>query len=254
MIITEKLIKEFLKDQEYAWAASTRRSVQFALMGVASHLDGDPRKLFTYLTEHSAPYTRVTTWSRVTQLWQWCIDHGKIGATDVKRNPYSDFRRRYARSFKNVYVRKPTRLSLREARARVAQIGDAEDRAKALELLQTGMRYAESFTLKDGYVIGKGGKVREIIGWQSEDRPVAYQKHYNTFRRNLKKAGLKPHELRKVFANHLVRKANFETFDLCETMGWDSLETAKSYVAPARRETLRERVRKAVPDNGDENT
>lgn len=237
-----KKILEYIEENKNAWTPATQRSTRYALQGCAAHLDGKPETLWNYLKAHQAAYTRVTTWTRVVKFWGWL--KGENGS----RNPYSEFRERNAQLFKHTYIRRPSSIAFRDAKARCERIEDRTARKKALELLYTGMRLTESSTYKDGLVVGKGGKVREILSMPHIEGE-SFSKSEHTFRRRLRQVGLKPHELRKVMANK-CHKAGMTEFDLCQTFGWESLETAKSYISASRRTKRQQMILEAL--NGDD--
>lgn len=243
----QEQIEVYVEEQKNAWSPATTRSVRYTLLGVAAQLDGDPEKLWNYLLEKQAPYTRVTTWARVVKFWSWCLDEqGEKNGDGTQSNLYSKFRKRNARSFKHTYERKPSNLDFHEVKARVSAIKDPSVRKKALELLYTGMRYAESFTVRHGKIIGKGGKPRDLLNMPHVPGPE-YTRSYQTFWRQLKQAtGLTPHTLRKVMANHIAHEDDFNLFDLCEIFGWADPKTARSYVAPKRKNKLKEKLWRAT--------
>lgn len=242
--MTPQDVTEYLAEHEQAWSPNTARSTKYTLLGLLELLDGDAKKLWDHMEKSQAPYTRVTSWARVVKFWDWCQEKGKLHEKSAG-NPYSRFRQRNARSFKYTYTRRPAAFTFGDAKARCERITDPSVRKKALELLQTGMRWTESTTLKNGVVVGKGGKVREILSMPHIEGPK-YEGSYSTFVRHLKNVGLKPHDLRKVFADNLVKKAGFHEFDLCETMGWESLETARSYVSSTHRDRRRSKILEAI--------
>lgn len=219
----EKLIAMYLEDKQLAWAPSTLKSEQHRLNAAAPMLNGNALKLWKALEGHGA-YGRTTIWTRVTDLYQWAIDNGHISGP----NPYKTFRQKNARLFKNVYTRKTPEISYDDARARIATIKDAAIRNYANQLLATGMRVAEPKTCdRDGNIIGKGNKSRRVYGF--DDSIVHNSINYQQLRRALAAIGIKPHDLRKLFATRLVDEGATE-FELCKIMGWESIATASSYV------------------------
>lgn len=215
------------------------RSEESRLYALAANLDGNPDNLWAAI-EDRKPYTRATVWTRVTDFWNWCQARGYTST-----NPYAVYREENAKLFKHVYSpRKPT-MSYEEARKRIESISNAGARRKALELLASGMRYTESLTRdNEGYVVGKGGRVRETFVPEL-DGP-AFSGKYHELRRELARVGLKPHMLRKLFATKLAAKAN--EFELCEIMGWSALQTAKAYVNVA--DERKKRLVEGVQSNG----
>lgn len=218
-------VENYIDDMRLAWTPATLRSESYRLSSLAGALDGNPLSLWGLLEERKlGKYTKAVTWTRVCTFWDWLLTEGKRDG----QNPYKQFKRKNSRLFKNVYVRSSPRLSYSEANKKIEQIKDLESKFKARQLLQTGMRYSESFTLFNGYVTGKSGKRRRIFSSGSVS-PNAFKKSYATFRRRLAAVGLKPHDLRKICLSELVNKGANE-FELCAIAGWSNLNTAASYI------------------------
>ena len=231
------LIKTYIEAMQLAWSPSTLRSEAARLRSVSEVLDGNPSRLWDLLAKKELkPYTKLTYWTRVSRFWDWLLEEGHRDG----KNEYAKFRRKNARLFRGVYVRKTPRVSYSEAYTRIQRIEDAQVKEKALQLLTTGCRYTESFTLSDGRVVGKGGKNRRVYSADVSGR--GYTKSYAHFRRRLADVELKPHDLRKIFMNEAVRKGA-NTFELCALAGWANLNTAQSYIE-ADENRLEEIVRK----------
>ncbi len=234
----KNLIDAYLDDMKLAWSPATVRSEKYRLSVVAEGLDGDPAHLWALIKDR-APYTKVTIWIRVCAFWDWLIDKGH-----KNENEYKKFREKNKRLFKNKYVRRMPKLTFKEATARINLISDIPSREKAKELIKTGMRYSESFTLQDGYVLGKGGKSRRVFYSSSKGSKDSIK--YTKFWREVKKVGLKPHDLRKLCLNRLVDKGANE-FELCQIAGWSNLNTAASYIRTD--ETKLQKLMEAVNEN-----
>ncbi len=236
------LIAEYLKDMELAWAASTQRSEKHRLNAVADLLNGDARALWDALEKRGmAPYARVTTWTRVCAFYDWSIENGKLTGP----NPYAAFRRKYGRLFKNQYQRSVPSVVWTDAIRRIDALSDRGVREKALELVRTGMRYAEHGTYQDGQVTGKGDKRRRVF-LPDGQHISSYVGSYDTFARKLARTGLKPHDLRKLFLNRMV-EMGANTFELCELAGWNDLNTARSYIK-ANSQKLEKLAKRAVKE------
>lgn len=219
------LIKSYLLSKSLAWSETTLRSEGYRLSGTMEVLDGNPHALWDFLTSKKMkPYSKLTTWTRVINFWDWCIEEGHRDGI----NEYRKFKKENARVFKNTYLRRAPTFSRRDVNSRIEQLVDPEIQAKARQLLDTGMRYTESLSLKDGIVVGKGGKRRRIFC--DGLRQSEYEKSYSTFRKRMAKIGLKPHDLRKVFLNEAV-KNGANVFELCALAGWANINTASSYIA-----------------------
>jgi len=145
-----------------------------------------------------------------------------------------------ANLFKHAYTKEQLNVTFQEAAVLIASIENTDVREKAKRLLTGGLRYTESFTEHEGQVIGKGSKPRKIFAPEGVGS-ITFNQSYTTFRRELKKLGLKPHTLRKLFANMLVEQGAGE-MDLLKAMGWESIQTAASYLQAKRDEQLKQLV------------
>jgi integrase len=223
------LIDAYLEDRKLAWAPSTLKSERYRLVAVAEAMDGKAETLWDALASYK-PYARATTWTRITDFWAWGLAAGHFTGA----NQYEQFRKKNALQFKNVYQRRTPTISFEAAQQAVAQIANEQSRAKAMQLLQGGLRYTESLSLAGGSVVGKGGKRRDVYSSETPN----FKHTYDTFRRHLAAVGLKPHDLRKLFATGLVA-AGANEFQLCEVMGWASIATASSYISNNKSELLK---------------
>lgn len=223
------MLDKYLSYYKPIWANSTYESESRRLKTIRPFINGNPLDLLTAL-EGRASYTVKTTFFRVSHYYQFLIDQElKQGS-----NPYTKFMKKNRRIFTNAYNRKLPAISFTEAKERINKILDKEVQAKAMQLLLGGLRYAESLTLKDGMVLGKGRKARKAYV-----PPVTWTKSYSTLRRSLREVGLTPHMLRKICATELYRK-NLDTITITKIMGWENFETAKSYIAPIDEEKVSE--------------
>lgn len=238
----ENIMSLYLESKTLAWAPTTMKSERHRLNAIIDAVTGDPKVLWASLKDH-APYSRLTIWTRVSDMWDWSREQGFQSGD---KNPYRAFKKQNARLFKNAYRKQPAKITYQEAKSRIAQIQDPESRAKAEQLLQGGLRYTESLVVRDGKVSGKGGREREVFVRDGG----AYSKTYQTLRRHLAAVGLKPHDLRKCFASAVVeRGAN--GFELMEMMGWADIATATSYISisQSRARSLAESVQKGIKDD-----
>lgn len=216
------------------------KSEMSRLLKTAPHLDSRPQTLFNAL--RLSPYSRLTTWIRVVNYWDWLIHEGLTPGP----NPYKIFMSTNRNAFKQVYKRKEINLSYEQVKEKIEQINHPETRHRALQILCNGLRWHESTqqeNIANGKVVGKGGKLRPLYGPQIEEKH--YQISYSVFRKHLATVGLKPHDLRKVFATKLAQ-AGLAEADLLKVMGWSSILTAQSYLQPQRDEALRQLVKGAV--------
>jgi len=215
-------ICKYIESKKGAWSEATLNTTKHSLLSWYEVITGDPVLLFENLRDLK-PYSVVTTWTRVVGFWDWHSPNS---------NPYRTYRTQNKQVFKSQYFPKQIKLSFSEIRTRVSLIQDTEVRTKAEELLYSGMRYSESFTISaEGVVKGKGGKYRKIFlppGFpKTSPTSLSYQKVY----RELKQVGLTPHMLRKAAATRFAG-AGMKEADLLKVMGWNSMETAKFYLQP----------------------
>lgn len=217
------MVREYIKSKANAWAPTTLRAEEARLRAMEPALTGDPQVLWDFLELHHKAYSRTTYWTRAVQYWDWRIASGLSSGPNL----YSAWRKENARLFKGTYERAVPTLSYTEARERILSIPQTSIRDYALYLLAGGLRYTESCTLEGGQVLGKGSKRRKIFFKEDsvQPSPVPYMKLY----RALKDIGLKPHDLRKIYANELAARGA-SPFQLCKAMGWANLNTAQSYI------------------------
>lgn len=226
------LLEEYFTSKKYAWSPSTFKSERYRLLTISPLIDGIPERLWESLKD-KAPYSRLTTWVRACDYYDWLLEEGhKEGI-----NPYRKFKKRNRRLFKNAYKRKTPKITYQEAIKRIQTISDNAVREKAMELLTNGFRYTESFFQDQDGVTGKGNKWRRTFK-ECEGKSSDYKESYTKFYRALRKIGLRPHDLRKLFATECYRKGLSEV-DLCEVMGWSSFETARSYIAAKKEEDIK---------------
>jgi integrase len=242
------LIERYIKEKTLAWSPATLQSEERRLKALSKALNGNPKRLWKELEIRGiAPYTRVTTWTRVVDFWNWMLANGH------KRGPnkYLLFRQNNKRAFQNAYVRSTPELGYDEAKRLIEGLREEDIRSQALALLDGGLRFKESLSIQNGTVEGKGGKRRTVF----VDDQAFNRSRYSTLLRRLRALGLKPHTLRKIMATELARKGLHEA-DLCEFFGWASFDTAKSYIAPIEQERLKAAVKLIRGDNDrlDENT
>jgi site-specific recombinase XerC len=216
------LIDSYLDSKKYAWAPTTLTSERHRLNAIKDYLTGNPETLWNSLQDR-APYTRLTIWTRVSDFYDWLIEEGKVKGV----NEYKKWRKKNAKVFKNVYVPTKPEMSFEEAFRLINTIERIDIRRRALEILGSGTRFSESGQVKESKVYGKGSKVRNV--YQPKIQGETYTGSYQEFRRALDKVGLKPHDLRKLFLTKLVEMGANE-FQLCEVAGWNSIQTASSYI------------------------
>jgi integrase len=213
------LVTKYLEDKQTVWAPSTRSSERHRLSSVVHALDGNAKTLWGAL-QHLRPYARVTSWVRVTDFYQWCLDEGHLTGLNI----YAAFRKKNPQLFRNAYTPTKPSITYEEAKARISTISNEAVRTYALRLLEGGLRFHEAPLVENGRVCGKGRKTREVF--VQGVAPVAYHQ----VRRALAKVGLKPHMLRKLFLTRLTQ-LGANPFELCQVAGWSSVQTAQSYIS-----------------------
>lgn len=236
----KELYAEYIKDKAGLWSPASIRSESVRLNPILHLLDGDAPKLWAALESYGA-YTRTTLWTRVAAFYKWCIENGKLEGP----NPYQVFRDKNARSFRNTYTRRPCKQSFDEISKKIDTIEDVAIRNKCRQLLEGGLRWAESFTLEDGFVVGKGNKRREVFV-PTINGPMADKDQYSAVLRELKKFGLTPHKLRHARMTDIVNKGA-SVFELKKIAGWSNIAVAESYVN-VREERVRELMKQKKQD------
>jgi integrase len=235
----ENAVDKYIESKALSWSETTCKTERSRLLAVDPKWLDDPKGYYEFLKAAGRkPYTIKTVFIRVGELIQFLIDNN-IGNQDLK-NTYKRFIRTHSRLFKNAYQKKALDLTWSEALKRIRKIDDEESRMKALQLLGSGMRYTESNTIKNGQIVGKGGKPRAIHLAKGTDNRK-YEKHYTTFCYHLKKVGLTPHMLRKLFATKAAEKGAHIS-DLMSLMGWSSSHTASIYIQAQRDAELASQV------------
>lgn len=219
-----KDLDSYLKEKELSWSPKTVKTVRATISMLLPYINGNARRLWDRLEETRKPYSRVSAWGNVCSFWDYLQ-----GETN-EENPYRSFRHRNNRLFKNKYVRRTEALSVTDATKLIEEkVKDPGIKRKALELLQTGMRFSESLTFKDGMITGKNDLVRAVFLPQIEGPEFTIS--YHTFWKTLKReTGLKPHDLRKSFLNSVVKDEKANVFELTQMAGWKNLETGRSYI------------------------
>lgn len=240
-----ELIEAYIESKKESWSPSTMKSEGYRLRGITKEHLTDPAALYSYLKDERKlkPYPLKTAFVRVGELVDFAM---QTGVLPEGRNLVKAYMSEHANKFKQAYRPKSVGITFEEAAARINKIEDQGIREKALELLFTGMRVSESKTVTDdGIVEGKGGWHREVP-LAKEMRARDFNRHRSTLYRHLKKIGLTPHMLRKLFATKLVEEGAREA-DLMKLMGWRSSAMAAVYVQAQREKELNEAIRRLVP-------
>lgn len=236
------LVDKYIEAKKDAWAETTLAKERARLNAFDGDIviKNDGATLYKYLTEERKlkPYTAKTAFVRVSDFIQWCMDEGHL---PLSFNNIKLFMKHQAKKFKHVYAPKRVGVSFQDAEAKLLSLEDEAVRAKALQLLYGGLRWEESLTLKDGKIIGKGNKPRDVT-FVKDPGQVGYRESYEKFHKHLKKLGLKPHDLRKAYAN-LILEAGGHIGELMAHMGWSSSATAASYAQANRTAQLTKAIK-----------
>jgi integrase len=237
----EQLIKRYIEAHRLAWSETTAKSEASRLSSIQGWIKEDPALAFETLSKKYKPYTLKTTFIRISKFLDWAIENGLYQGP----NNYSKFLKTHRNKLKHAYEKEQLNVTFQEARTLLANIKSDEVRRKAEQMLTSGLRISEAFggLQDDGTVKGKGSKVRPYFGRHSEDSTRSISK--TQFRRELKKAGLKPHTLRKLFATQLVN-SGMPLQDVMRVMGWSSVETAKSYLQCQKDDAIMNEVQRIV--------
>lgn len=216
----KQYIKAYLTDHETAWAPSTMKSERSRLEANADLLDKKPEAVHkAFVKAETKSYAIKTAFIRFCSLEAWCIERGFIEDAQFKR-----FMEKHRNRFKHAYVKEDVPFSYEEVLERINQLKDPY-RTMAIDMLQTGVRVSEAPLVKDGRVVGKGGKIRKVYGTINKTAP------YSSFARQLKSVGLKSHMFRKLCATRLADK-DATAADLCKVFGWSSIATSYQYLQP----------------------
>jgi integrase len=227
------LKQRYLASKENAWSYASYKSEASRLASIPDeYLPNDPASFYRYCVSNSyKPYTIKTLFIRAAQL-------AGFGWPD-QVNQYTKFMQENARLFKNAYTPKRPQLSFSDAVTLIKANLSPDLAAQALALLSSGLRISEANNVKNGVVIGKGSKPRQVHN-APEVTIVAHQ-----LRRALKPLGLTPHSLRKLAATRAVELGAREA-ELLAMFGWNSMQTASLYVTAANTASLAAKMKEGV--------
>lgn len=239
----EDLINPYLEAHEELWAYSTWRSTKYRLRALGPHLGKTPDEMYNHMVRQElGAYTIQTNLSILSSFYSWLVE-----GDHVPGNPYAQFKKKLNRTGRgrNAYKKRVVPLTYDSALRALSSIQDKTTRKHAIFLLRSGLRIAEAYTVEqigeEYYVLGKGNKRRRIYA-----KPPLNFSDENTLRTALREvAGLKPHDLRKLFATRLVSKG-VALQDVCEIMGWNSIATAQKYLQVSSQGALAAAVRDAL--------
>lgn len=229
----ETLKQRYLASKENAWSYASYKSEASRLASIPEeYLPNDPAGFYRYCTIQSyKPYTVKTLFIRASQLagFGW----------PNQENKFAKFMQENARLFKNAYTPKRPQMTFNEAVALIKANMAPELAAQAFALLSSGLRISEANNVKNGVVIGKGSKPRQVHN-TPEVRIVPHQ-----LRKALRPLGLTPHSLRKLAATRAVELGAREA-ELLAMFGWNSMQTASLYVTAANTAGLAAKLKEGV--------
>ncbi len=221
-------IRAYIQSKQGAWAETTLRSESARLHANHSVLSLNPSEAHTELAHRLSAYALKTTMIRCADFRAFLGDY--TWKAWIKQN---------ANLYKQAYTRSVDgNISYEEAKRRATLLPDLQARNIIDELLDSGVRSQELRNRTDDRVLGKGSKSRKVFSRTSisvEQRAaLTYRQIYNA----CKAIGTTPHACRKAYANKIARSGAITEVDMLKIMGWESLETAKSYLTPMRDEEL----------------
>jgi integrase len=229
----KKLINSYIEAHKLAWSPATLKSERSRLNSIASHISKGPDYLYNYSLERFKPYAIKTLFIRVADFERW----------SNKTWGYSNFITKNARLFKHAYTRSTKNYGdTLELTSLLSGIADRDLRELAFGIFRNGLRISElrSYDKSTGLVRGKGGRERRLLAPKDLPDQFCSLRELRNLRKELKRLGLKPHDLRKASASILGRKGQLRMEDLMQVMGWSSLQTAASYLQPLTDEKLAE--------------
>lgn len=219
------MIDKYLESKKYAWSPTTIKTVESKLKANSELLNKPVNEVYEAMKGKYGAYTIKQYLIIMDGYRQW--------RSKGKDTQFRAFLKSNARIFRSAYDKKKVSLSYSEAAKRISTIEDDIVRRSCDFLLRSGVRISEASKSADT-VVGKGNKTRKV--YVEVPNKIANQ---SQIRRALGKLGLTPHDLRKLCATRLVEKG-VSPQDLCEIMGWNSLETAYRYLQPSKDSKLKE--------------
>lgn len=224
------MIKAYIDSKKNQWSKTTLKSEASRLHANRLLLDRLPEEACLQLGRRMSAYAVKTTMIRLSDYKAFIGDHS-----------WRTFLRDNSKLFQNAYVKERLDITFEEAKDKIALLSP-DVRDIATELLISGARISELLSHKQGRVIGKGGRVRDLF--MKCPSKTFDQFSYNEVYHEFKKVGLKPHTLRKLAATRMV-EMGFNEMDLMRVMGWSQIATAACYLQPKRDEEIRRRLLEA---------
>jgi site-specific recombinase XerD len=237
-MVTKEIIDQYLESKRHKWSMSTVKSERARLMTLLPALEAglSPNECIDrYLKKNGSgsTYAAKTMVIRVGSLHEWMAQQGlRTGP-----NLFKDFLKDNYK-FKNAYKKEKLGVDYDTAKKCIEKMPAGSYRDWAEYLLCTGLRPVETTSISrsgdDIEVTGKQGKSRTVFKIPPTSQAPPYRNLYNALRR----VGLKPKDLRKLFATRLVDKG-LAIKDVMEVMGWSSMQTADSYLQSKKKDVLK---------------
>lgn len=237
MELTKRKINDYISRQRLRWADTTLKTEKHRLLSNLEYVQqaGCAADLYESLQKKYSPYTIKTLFIRLNSLFKEIDSCDEVG----------EFMKTHSRLFKYAYQKEELAVDFDEALQRIQSIKDNKIKKHCLFLLYSGLRISESYKVQEDnaggyYVVGKGGKPRKVYGgidYMQKNPP-----NKQLVQRALKRIGLKAHSLRKLFATRLCERGA-QPKDLCQVLGWSSIETAMSYLQAKDEDTIKEMLK-----------
>lgn len=238
----KKDIANYIQSKKMAWSATTTKSEAARLYAMLPFLATSGQALYDQLKQKgNKPYTIRTSFIRAGEFLEFM-------GVPIMGNAFKQYLQTNANVFKNAYTKERVTVSIEEARRRIANISHPQAREMALFLLASGLRAHEGLKydkdVNQGMVIGKGARMRRVFNGELCPKGIS-KLEYITLYTELKKVDLKPHTLRKLAATAMVR-AGFKEAELMYVMGWQSMQTASSYIQPQADDVIANKMKEVL--------
>lgn len=229
----QKQLEQFILHlSESGHSPKTVKSIKERLSALLNKglLSNDANKMNKILTNNYSQRSKLATWSDLTKFYDYLQATKQVDPP----NPFKKFKSLNKSLFKSDSNRQHINFTFDEAKEMISKIKDPRFMAKATELLHTGLRWQDSLSIdQNGYCVQKGGKKRKVfvIGNIPIGNSTLIKSNYHAFLKALKKVGLKPHDLRKIFANHCVKELGLNVYEIQRLLGHSSINTSQYYVS-----------------------
>lgn len=227
-----QMLQMYIKDNKDRLAKTTITNRQARLRKQIANIEAsgeDPSLFFDLVKGSMSAYSLKTVMLEISNWYKWAVREGI-----KKDNPWSREVAKRAQYFKGAYKPKRLEMTYDEMVEKINKVSCDQVREASREILRTGVRISETRTADSDKVTGKASKVRKFYGDSRKFKGVSVHQ----IRRGLKEVGLTPHDLRKMFATRLARSGKFDEVTMCEVMGWESFDTAKSYLQPEKQSEI----------------